>query len=312
MNMTSDDQRTYPHGVPCWVDTEQQDLDEAARFYGAVFGWRLEDAVPPGAPGSYLIATLDGHDVAAVAPGSGEARWNAYIACDDADVTADAVVTAGGTLLSAPEDAGPGGRAATCADPEGGVFRLWQARRRLGAQLTNVAGTWNFSDLHTPDRDAATAFYAPLFGWLAVDLGHGAGTMLQVPGYGDHLAATVDPGIHERQAAAPPGFADVIGGVVTAADEPAHWHVTFTVADRDDSATAGERLGATVVGSSNNMWTNDALLRDPKATNSLSASSLPPTATGSRRCSHPVWPEHNAAWTVAYSSTWRPPARAVR
>jgi hypothetical protein len=51
---------------------------------------------------------------------------------------------------------------------------------------------------------------------------------------------------------------------------------------------------------------NDALLRDPpKAPNSLSASSLVPMATGSRRCSHPVRPEHNAAWTVTYSSIWR-------
>ena len=40
----------------------------------------------------------------------------------------------------------------------------------------------------------------------------GFATMIQVPGYGDHLAATVDPDIHERQATAPPGFADVIGG----------------------------------------------------------------------------------------------------
>ena len=59
--------------------------------------------------------------------------------------------------------------------------------------------------------------------------------MIQVPGYGDHLAATTDPSIHERQASAPAGFADVIGGlVVIRTDEAARWHVTFTVADRDE------------------------------------------------------------------------------
>ena len=66
-------------------------------------------------------------------------------------------------------------------------------------------------DTEQPDRDAACRFYGALFGWEAdeLDLGDGEGTtMWRRPGYGDHLAATVDPGIHVRQAAisAPPGF----------------------------------------------------------------------------------------------------------
>lgn len=39
-------------------------------------------------------------------------------------------------------------------------------------------------------------------------------TTIEVPGYGQHLASTVDPDIYERQANAPEGFADVIGAVV--------------------------------------------------------------------------------------------------
>ena len=269
--------RSYPHGVTCWIDSEQPDLEAASRFYGGLFGWTLTDAVPPDAPGSYLIATLDGQDVAALGPATGgTATWNTYVAVDDADATAAAVAASGGSVLAPPADAGPGGRAATCADPQGAEFRLWQARRRLGAQLTNVPGTWNFSDLHTPDRDAAMAFYTPLFGWLAVDMAQGAGTMLQVPGYGDHLAATVDPGIHERQAAAPPGFADVIGSVVVGPDEPAHWHFTFTVADRDDSVATAERLGATVLRSADELWTRNALLRDPQGAEFTVSQFTPP------------------------------------
>jgi hypothetical protein len=258
--------RTYPHGVTCWIDTEQPDPQAASRFYGGLFGWTLTDAAPPGAPESYLIATLDGQDVGAVAPTSAAAAvWNTYVAVDDADATAAAVAGVGGKVVLAPWDAGPGGRAAGCVDPAGAGFRLWQARRRLGAQLVNTPGTWNFSDLHTPDHDTAMAFYAAVFGWRAIDLGHGAGTMLQVPGYGDHLASTVDPGIYERQASAPPGFADVIGGlVITAPGEPSRWQVTFSVADRDDSAARAERLGAAVLESSDNLWTKTALVRDPQ------------------------------------------------
>jgi uncharacterized protein len=270
--------RTYPQGVTSWIDTEQPDLEAARRFYTGLFGWTLTDATPANAGASYLIATLGGEEVAAVAsaPEAGPAKWNTYVAVDSADATVAAVLAGGGSVIAPPEDAGPAGRAATCADPFGAVFRLWQAGSRLGAQRANAPGAWNFSDLHTPDRDAAMAFYTPVFGWRAAEI-EGAGTMLQVPGYGDHLAATVDPDIHERQASAPAGFADVIGGlVVIAAGQTPHWHVTFTVANRDDSAATAERLGATIVSSSENQWTKDALVRDPQGAEFTVSQFTPP------------------------------------
>ncbi|MGB3482299.1 MAG: VOC family protein, partial [Mycobacterium sp.] len=108
--------RTYPHGVPCWVDVVATDLDEAKRFYSGLFDWTFQDAVPADAPGSYLIATLGGEDVAAIQPAEDGApiEWRTYIAVDDADATAAAVAAAGGTVDLAPVDAGPGGRQAGC------------------------------------------------------------------------------------------------------------------------------------------------------------------------------------------------------
>src|SRR5687767_727873 len=96
----------YPPGVPCWVDTEQPDVDAAAAFYGALFGWEFEDRMPADAPGRYLVARLDGRDVAAVGsqPG-GAARaavWNTYVAVDSADDAAARVEAAGGRTLIAP------------------------------------------------------------------------------------------------------------------------------------------------------------------------------------------------------------------
>jgi hypothetical protein len=82
-------------------------------------------------------------------------------------------------------------------DPEGIEFSIWQARRRLGAQVVNQPGAWNFSDLHTTDPKAAIAFYEEAFGWQVDDLGFA--TLIRRPGYGDHLEATVDPGIRARQ-----------------------------------------------------------------------------------------------------------------
>jgi predicted enzyme related to lactoylglutathione lyase len=56
----------YPAGVPCWIDTTQPDPDAAAEFYSGLFGWDLEDIMPPGSPIKYFIGRIRGGDVAAV------------------------------------------------------------------------------------------------------------------------------------------------------------------------------------------------------------------------------------------------------
>lgn len=275
--------RTYPAGVPSWIDTEQPDVDAAADFYGGLFGWIFEDAMPPDAPGRYLIARLDGADVGGLADGglagSGQpAAWNTYVAVDDADAAARALTAAGATVRSAPADAGEGGRAAVLADPEGAGFRIWQARRRPGSQVANLPGTWNFSDLHTSDIGAAKAFYSEVFGWQVEDLGFG--WLVRRPGYGDHLEATVDPGIRERQASVstPSGFEDAIAWFApTAPGEQPHWHVSFAVADRDQSAADAERLGASVLDRSDDLWTRTALIRDPQGADFTISQFTPPS-----------------------------------
>ena len=271
-------QRTYPQGVPCWIDTEQPDVDAAAEFYAGIFGWTFEDAMPPGAPGRYLIARLDGQDVGGLASTrEGAAAWSTYISVEDADAAAQRLVAAGATVLSAPADAGEGGRGAALADPDGAEFRIWQARRRLGAQVANQPGAWNFSDLHTPNPSAAIAFYGNAFGWKFDDVGFAV--MIRRPGYGDHLEATIDPGIRSRQAgvAAPPGFEDAIAWVAaTAPDEPTHWHVSFTVADRDQTVVDAKRLGAQILRQDDTEWTREALIRDPQGAHFTASQFRPP------------------------------------
>src|SRR6478752_4568317 len=97
------DERSYPEGVPCWVDTEQPDVDAACHFYARLFGWTFSDAVPADAPGRYLIASLDGADVAAIGPTQGDTpvEWHTYIAAADADAAAASGRSAGGLRRSA-------------------------------------------------------------------------------------------------------------------------------------------------------------------------------------------------------------------
>jgi predicted enzyme related to lactoylglutathione lyase len=257
--------RSYPSGVPCWVDTQQPDVAAAMDFYGGLFGWEFEDGAPPGTAGRYVIARLDGQEAGAIAgPGTGVPAWHTYVAVDDADAAARHLLSVGATLKSAPADAGSGGIQAVLADPEGAEFRIWQARERLGAQAVNLPGGWNFSDLHTANMDAAAAFYAKAFDWQFDTLDFG--TMIRRPGYGDHLEATVDPNIRVRQSgdAVPRGFEDAVAWLVPAAPgERPLWHVTFTVADRDRTARDVERLGGRVLRQDDTEWTRTVLIRDP-------------------------------------------------
>lgn len=271
-------QRTYPAGVTSWIDLQQDDVDAAAAFYSALLGWTFEHRMPPDSPFRYAIARLDGDVVAALCgPGEGPGAveglpgatgWQTYVAVDDAASAASAVTAAGGRVLQPPTSAGPAGTSVACADPRGLVFRLWQAGERLGAELLNTPGAWNFSNLRTDDPSVVEEFYVPVLGWRAVD--QGWATALQVPGYGDHLAATVDPGIRERQAGAPDGFEDVIGSVAPRRRydsdelEPMHWDVVVTVEDRDASAALAEHLGARVLLSAEDDWSRTAVVRDPQ------------------------------------------------
>jgi predicted enzyme related to lactoylglutathione lyase len=185
-------------------------------------------------------------------------------------------VASGGDVTAAPADAGEDGRFAICADPRGAAFRLWQAGRLPGAQYVNGPGAWNFSDLYTDDPERAQRFYAPLFGWAFDDLGFA--TMIRRPGYGDHLESTVDPEIRQRQAddMAPPNFEDAVGWLAPAGDGPDRWHVTFSVADRDDAAARTEALGGRVLASEDTDWTRAVIVRDPQGAELTLSQFLPP------------------------------------
>ncbi|WP_439691935.1 VOC family protein [Curtobacterium sp. SP.BCo] len=264
--MTDQTPRTYPQGVPSWIEARQPDPDAAQAFYGGLFGWDVEERLPPGVPGSYRIVSVDGREVGAIASSADPAVWTTYVAVDDADAVAARVVELGGSA-AVPEDAGPGGaagRSVDCVDPRGAAFGLWQARARLGSQHINAPGGWVFSDLRSTDPERAIAFYERLFGWQVSGIEEGPSAMVRLPGYGDHLAATSDPDIRQRQAGAPEGFADVVGALARMDDGPDDWHVSFSVADRDDAAATAERLGGRVLGSWEGFWTRAAELQDPQ------------------------------------------------
>jgi predicted enzyme related to lactoylglutathione lyase len=277
----------YMPGVPCWVDTSQPDPEAAVEFYRGLFGWDLEDVMPPEAPGRYFMARIRGGDVAAVgsvpegAPPM--ATWNTYVWVERADDAAAKASDAGGSVVMDPFDVMDAGRMAVVADPEGAAFCVWQAKDHRGARIVNEPGSVNFNGLNTRDPEGAKRFYRALFGWEALELG-GAGAMWRLPGYGDFLEQS-DPGLRERmaEAGAPDGFEDVVATLNRIADDqadtPAHWSVTFAVDDADATAERAAELGGqVVVPPFDAPWVRMTVIADPQGATFIASKFVPENA----------------------------------
>jgi uncharacterized protein len=243
----------YEQGVPCWVDTWQQEPDTAATFYAGVFGWDVEKGTPPGADTRYYMCRLRGSDVAAIGsppPAGMPPAWTTYVWVDDADAVAASAVKAGGSLLAEPFGSLDGGRMAIVADPAGAVFGVWKPGAHRGAQRINEPSAYSMSFLRTPDPEVATAFYGAVLGWTT----EAFGPMLlwRLPGYVG--------GIPEQ-----PVPRDVVAAMARAGDgEAPHWRVDFWIADADAAAARATELGGSVVaGPEDAPPFREAVLADP-------------------------------------------------
>lgn len=251
----------YPAGVPCWVVNLQPEPQAAADFYAGVFGWDIE---PEG--GGYLSARLGGRHVAAIAPApDGVApAWITHVRTDSAQQTAADAERAGGTVVAGPLDLSPMGKVAVLRDPAGAVFNAWEAGTREGAQTINEPSAWAMSALQTAEPDAATEFYATLFGWDFEPFGppEAGIQLMRLPGY---------VGGEPQQ----PVPRDVVAGMTPSAPgEPARWSPDFWIADADAAAErAAERGGAVLAGPMDRPPFRTAVLADPAGA-TLSVSQL--------------------------------------
>jgi uncharacterized protein len=273
----------YIPGVPCWVDTSQPDPEAAVDFYSGLFGWEFEDMMRPDASGKYFVARLGGGDVAAVgsipeaAPPM--AMWNTYVWVESADEAARKVTDAGGSIVMEPFDVMDAGRMAVVTDPEGAALCVWQAKEQRGARVVNEPGSLTFNGLNTRDTERAKSFYGSVFGWTTLDLGGAA--MWTLPGYGDYLERD-NPGLRERVAevGGPAGFEDVVASINPIPDDqpdtPAHWSVTFSVADPDATATKATELGGrALVPPFDAPWSRLTIISDPQGATFIASKFVP-------------------------------------
>jgi predicted enzyme related to lactoylglutathione lyase len=266
------------------VDTAQPDPEAATKFYGGLFGWEFEDAMPPDVPGKYFMARLRGLDVAAVGSIPEQAppmaMWNTYVWVESADETAAKVRDAGGTVVMEPFDILDSGRMAVFSDPEGAMFCVWQANEHKGARLVNEHGTLNFNGLATRDVDAAKAFYGSVFGWTTLELPGGA-EMWTLPGYGDYLERD-NPDLRKFtvEAGAPAEFVDVVASINPIPDDqpdtPPHWSVTFGVDDADEIAAKAAELGGRVIAAPFDApWVRMTVVADPQGATFIASKFVP-------------------------------------
>jgi uncharacterized protein len=240
----------YEHGVPCWVDTWQADVEAAVPFYEGVFGWEAH-VPPPGEDPRYVMFKLRGDDVAGLGSpppeGLGPA-WTTYVWVDDVDGAAAQARGAGGSVVTEPFDSLEGGRMAILADPAGATIAAWQPGDHRGAARVNESSAYAMSMLLTPDPEGAAAFYGSVFGWTTEAFG--PATMFRLPGY---------VGGEPSQ----PVSREVVAAMMPSEGE-ARWAVDFWIADADAAArAAGERGGAVVQAPSDAPPFRRAVLADP-------------------------------------------------
>lgn len=224
----------FVFGAPNWIDLGAPDTGAAAAFYGALFGWQLQDAGPDA--GGYGFFMRDGAMVAAVGPLDEEgarSAWNIYFQTPDADAAAEAVTKAGGTVRVPPFDVFEEGRMAAFTDPTGADFSVWQPGNTTGIEAASTPGSLSWTELQTSNVAAAKEFYAEVFGWQLRDMPMDGFeyTVARPQGTGEGADHAGMMQISSEMAA---------GGAVSM------WQPYFEVADCDAVCAKAAELGATV------------------------------------------------------------------
>ncbi|MEV0355898.1 VOC family protein [Nocardia sp. NPDC050697] len=237
----------WPPGTPCWVDCQVDDTQQAAAFYGALFGWEIEDGGAES--GGYLMARRNDRAAAGIGPKPPEMAmpsvWTTYIATDSADRTAAAVTESGGGVLVPPFDVMDVGRMLVAADPTGAAFGVWEARAHHGAGIYNEHGAYCWNELHTDGYRRAQEFYTGVFGWAYAEIGDGENFVYST------FSHTPD---------GPP-----LGGVNEVTAQPSYWLTWFQVDDTDATLRHAADLGATVLsGPDDSPFGRMGVLRGPQ------------------------------------------------
>ncbi|MFI5776428.1 VOC family protein [Nocardia sp. NPDC051570] len=229
-------QNGFAVGAPCWFDVTAPDIDAAAEFYRALFGWSAEHSGPE--QGNYAVLSQDGARVAgiacATAPDGGvkPALWLPYFAVADLDPAVRAATADGATIFAERVDIPGQLEFAILADPAGAGYGLAHLTGHPGTERWGAPGNpiWvQYTATGVPAE--AMAHYATVLGWDYRTAGWETATD------NPYQALTTSEGGREfgGAAAAGPG------------DPAPFWSLTIHVLDCDATAARAIELGGKII-----------------------------------------------------------------
>lgn len=118
-------------GHAVWNELTAPDQDAALAFYGELFGWRHEGAMPMGPLGDYKFVL---HGASAIGASmnafeGARAGWQFYFDVDDVDAAVARLTGAGGRVIQGPDQIPGGSYAVVAEDGEGARFGFVGPRR---------------------------------------------------------------------------------------------------------------------------------------------------------------------------------------
>lgn len=122
--MEGDSTSFSPHlpGRCSWNELVTSDQKAALPFYGALFGWTSNEAMPMGAMGDYTFIDGGGERLGAMmnrASPNQPLRWSFYFRVPSADAAAEQVKALGGQVVAGPMEVPGGQRIVMAIDPQG-------------------------------------------------------------------------------------------------------------------------------------------------------------------------------------------------
>src|ERR1043165_7581278 len=169
--MTEARMQELPNQKPgsfCGSELGTTDAGPAKNFYQQLFGWDYENH-PMGPAGVYTIIKLNGKDVgglyelsSAMLQEGMPPHWLSYVAVTNADEATAQVISAGGSVIKEPFDAGTNGRMSVIKDPTGAVFATWQPKAHPGAAAYREFGALCWNELGTGDTQKDGDFYTTM------------------------------------------------------------------------------------------------------------------------------------------------------